>query len=363
MSKTKEKEKIYARDYDDATYKKLYDMYAEHDKYNYTLELVEGQTVEGTVVGQNTSHILIDIGYKDYVMIEKKKDELAAVEKLGLTSGQITPVMITKISENPYLIIGSFQELNRQGAFAEILENSDINIFTAKVLDWNPSGFKLDISHDEHKIFAFMPNTLAGINKLSQEQSQMLIGTDLDVMIESYSDERGTFIASRKKYLQTLIPAALESMQIRNEDGTPTLLTGNVTGTTKSSVFVEFNECLTGMIHISNLDPKFGSIETINPGDSINFYVKEVIKEKLFLTQLWRITVWDTIEKDVVINNATVKDIKKFGALIKLDDETIGLINNHELSKSSKVLKAGDKVNVKVTDVLRMERKISLTII
>jgi ribosomal protein S1 len=353
------KVRVYSENYSEDLLK----MYMEAD-FNYGMKLEVGKVVEGIILGQTNSHILVDIGYKDCVFIDLKRDELIALEKLGKTDGDKTEVMITNVSDEPYIIMGSFTQLNRKDAFSEILKNVDNITFTSKVLEWSPAGFKLDITYDEHKIPAFMPNTLAGINKLSQEQSQELVGKEVEVMIESFSDERGTFIASRKKFLQTLIPTALKNLKIRNDDGSYAMMTGVVTGTTKSSVFVEFNECLTGMIHISNLEHSVASrIDSIKPGDPINFYVKEELKGKLFLTQVIRTSAWDTVAKDDIFNNVKVKDVKKFGVLVQIDQETVGLISNNEIEKSKKTLKVGDTVNVKVTYIQRMDRKLSLSIV
>jgi ribosomal protein S1 len=49
----------------------------------------------------------------------------------------------------------------------------------------------------------FIPNTLAGINKLYDPTS--IIGETFQVMIESFSEYEGTYIVSRRKYLQSLI--------------------------------------------------------------------------------------------------------------------------------------------------------------
>jgi hypothetical protein len=54
-------------------------------------------------------------------------------------------------------------------------------------------------------------------------------------------------------------------------------------------VFVEFNDCLTGMIHKTNLDPDWTRrFDQILPGYQIEFYIKEIIKDKIILTQISR---------------------------------------------------------------------------
>jgi ribosomal protein S1 len=158
-----------------------------------------------------------------------------------------------------------------------------------------------------------MPNTLAGINKLYDPTS--IIGETFQVMIESFSEYEGTYIVSRRKYLQSLIPEEVSLLEFN----TPY---GRVTGTTPFGVFVEFNDCLTGMIHKANVVEEWQNrISEIKPGQEIEFYIKEIIKNKIILTQVLRETLWDTKNGQVI--EGRVKDVKQFGALIILDNETI----------------------------------------
>jgi ribosomal protein S1 len=175
-------------------------------------------------------------------------------------------------------------------------------------------------------------------------------------MIESFSKDEGTYIVSRRKYLQTLIPQAIKELEYGY------VYTGKVTGTTTFGVFVEFNDCLTGMIHKTNIDPNWAErIQQITPGFEIEFYVKEIIKDKIILTQILRESLWDSIKVGQVINGK-VRDLKPFGALIILDEETNGLVHTSELEKSSRRLTAGEDVKVKVIAVDRMNRKIFLSV-
>jgi small subunit ribosomal protein S1 len=343
----------------------LLKMYMEEDTHNFELALEAGSIVEGTLLGFNKKHILVDIGYKDFVMIDARKDEFLVLEKMYKASGDTVEVMLTDVKEEPYQIMGSFISLDKKSTYDEILNNMNTIVVDAKVLEWSPAGFKVEVQHEGFKIPAFMPNTLAGINKLSQPQAQALVGSVISVMVETFQADKGTFVVSRKKHLQSLIPQALENVQIKNEAGEPVLHTGVVTGTTKFGVFVEFNECLTGMIHIVNLNDEWKeklTNGTINPADVISFHVKENVRGKLILTQVWRITLWDTISEGDTFE-APVRDIKKIGALIQIDAETLGLVHNKELEKTNITLKAGDMVKVKVHSVNRMDRKISLSLI
>jgi predicted RNA-binding protein with RPS1 domain len=153
-----------------------------------------------------------------------------------------------------------------------------------------------------------------------------------------------------------LIPQAIREL----EHGK--LYVGNVTGTTDFGVFVEFNDCLTGMVHKTNMNPESTiSLSQITPGLTIEFYIKEIIKDKIILTQILRETLWDTIKIGQTITGK-IRDIKPFGALVTLDSETNGLIHTSELEKSSQKLSNGQDVKVKVIAVDRGSRKIFLSL-
>jgi ribosomal protein S1 len=103
-------------------------------------------------------------------------------------------------------------------------------------------------------------------------------------------------------------------------------------------------------------------ISQISPGSQIEFYIKEIIRDKIILTQILRETLWDTIKIGQTFDGK-IKDIKPFGALIQLDDETNGLIHTSEIEKSGQKLSSGSNVKVKVIAVDRMSRKIFLSVV
>jgi polyribonucleotide nucleotidyltransferase len=116
------------------------------------------------------------------------------------------------------------------------------------------------------------------------------------------------------------------------------------------------------MIHKANVHPEWQErLSEIKPGFQIEFYVKEIIKEKIILTQILRETLWDNIKNGQILEG-TVRDTKQFGTLVNLDDETVGLIHTSEMDKIGKKFTAGQKLKVKVLSVDRMSRKIFLTV-
>jgi ribosomal protein S1 len=313
---------------------------------------VVGQLFQVVYVGITQGYFNFEGGFKDFVRIENKPSEAAYLKNTNV--GDVLEVLITEIDEDNYFIKASFVELYEGIARQNLISLEEGSAVVCFVREMTPAGYSVDIQFEGVVLPGFMPNTLAGINKLHKPES--IVGTTFDVMIESYSRDEGTYIVSRRKYLQTLVPEEIKKLEYGK------IYNGHVTGTTEFGVFVEFNGCLTGMVHKTNLNLQSGfTLSQINPGLPIEVYIKEIIKDKIILTQILRETLWDTIKVGQVIPGK-VKDLKPFGALVILDDETNGLIHTSELDKSNQKVVSGQDVKVKVIAVDRANRKIFLSL-
>ena len=312
-----------------------------------------GNVVKSNYRGIMANQFVFSVdGFKDDVRVEDKPNEAKYLKNCN--TGDEVDVLITEINHGQYFIKGSIASLYESRAHENLKSLEEGESVTAYVRGLNPAGYDVEITNGGVTLPGFMPNTLAGINKLYNPTS--IVGDTFQVMIESFSEHEGTYIVSRRKYLQSLIPEEIGNLEFN------TLYGGRVTGTTPFGIFVEFNECLTGMIHKANVTEDWQNrISEIKPGQEIEFYVKEIIKEKIILTQVLRETLWDNIKNGQVIDGR-VKDVKQFGTLVILDDETVGLIHTSEMEKLGKKFVSGQDIKVKVLSVDRQSRKIFLTI-
>jgi ribosomal protein S1 len=324
---------------------------ALYDKFEVNVPN-KGQVSNVKYVGISGDYFTFDGGFKDYVRIENRPSEAKYLKNTNI--GDSVDLLIADVNEKAFIIKGSLSELYETRARRTLTNLAEGISVTAYVKELTPAGYSVEIQFEGVTLSGFMPNTLAGINKLSSPDA--IVGQTFEVMIESFSKDEGTYIVSRRKYLQTLIPKAIKELKYGE------VCNGKVTGTTQFGVFVEFNECLTGMIHKTNINPDWAErIHEIAPGFKIQFYIKEIIKDKIILTQILRESLWDNIKVGQTINGR-VKDLKPFGALIILDEETNGLVHTSELEKTSRRLTAGEEVKVKVIAVDRMSRKIFLSV-
>lgn len=340
-TKNYSKRKLSAED------KKLMEMY---DSCTYE-HPSKGDVKTLKLVNSNKEYFLFEGNFKDFVRIDNKPSEFKFLKNIEI--GQMVDVLITETNEKEFMIKGSVSQIYNTKIHNELSQMKDGEFVVGRVNEMKPAGYSVTFTYLGVELEGFMPNTLAGINRLARPEA--IVGDTMELAIESYSREEGTYIVSRRRYLQSLIPEAISKLSYGD------CFIGEVTGTTDFGVFVEFNECLTGMIYKSNLNTDDYNIEDIKAGMRIEFYVKEIIKNKIILTQDLRESLWDTISEGDVLSGI-VKENKQFGALVMLDGETVGLIPAQEIEAKGKQLSNGQTIKVKVVSLDRLSRKISLSL-
>jgi ribosomal protein S1 len=321
-----------------------------YDKYFMTTPS-KNSIVSGEYLGIKLDQHCFEVsGFKDWVRVDNRPSENKYLKNTNI--GDKIDILISNIDNNNYLISGTICGIYESAAHRSLKLDDNV-VVIGRIKSSNPAGYDVDVIHDGITLSGFMPNTLAGINKLYDTES--IVGQELELMIESFSKDEGTYIVSRRKYLNTLIPSAIEALE--NDE----VYSGRVTGTTPFGIFVEFHECLTGMVHKANVREDMQErLSEIKPGTDIEFYVKEIIKDRIILTQILRESLWDNIKNGQILNGR-VRDTKQFGVLISLDEETMGLIHTSELQKLNKKFQNGQDIKVKVLAVDRPNRKIFLT--
>jgi ribosomal protein S1 len=341
-------------------FKKLVSVYEDSMKSFRQIEV--GQIVKCKIEKISDSDIIASCDFKDNIFIDTKdKKYLTDVE-----IGDYVEVLITAIINNPYQIKGSMSEIVKLNINEKLKQYFiDSTPLSGVVKEKISAGFLIDVLLDGMTINTFMPNIIASVNRLTEEETDKLVGQNVEVCLETLQQDRGLYVVSRKKYLQ--------KHQFEDElvkiDKTKEY-TGRVTGTTPFGIFVQFSNCLTGMIHKANLsddmknniheDGKFN----IKPGTEIKFYVKDVVKngKQIILTQILRESIIDTVKPGNEFT-ATVFSIKKHGMLVSLDYETLALIQNPYIQRKNKTFNVGDKIQVKVISVIKEDRKIYLDLV
>lgn len=341
-------------DVDNKIDSQFYDAYIQSLE---TLAIKAGSKVTGTIVSKNEKFTIVDISNKSNVIIENSPLENTILNSVEV--GGSVELLVNKIvDKKDYNIFGSVYDLKMmeaQGFLSTAFEER--KILTGTPVEFNHAGYSVQVNINDNPITLFMPHLLADVNKLPDANS--IIDSEIEFILEATTkDGNTTYIASRKAYLLTIASKELKKIKKGN------MYTGFVTGTVDFGVFIQFNEALTGMIHKSNLTAQAREMlekGEITNGMNIEFYVKDVMGKRLFLTQTLQDSLWDSIEVNQEMVG-TVSSIKDFGILVDLDYETKGLLHKSLLTDHMTAYTKGDKVNVVVTNVNKNNRQITLAL-
>lgn len=151
---------------------------------------------------------------------------------------------------------------------------------------------------------------------------------------------------------------------------------GKVRNMTTYGAFVELEDGIDGMIHVSDLSwtRKINHpSEVLKKGDEVEAVVIDIDKQNqrisLGLKQLEQ-DPWKAIDGRFKIGDLVkgkVSKLANFGAFVELEDDIDGLVHISQLSedhvaKVKDVLKVGDEVEARVIKVDKVERRIGLSI-
>jgi ribosomal protein S1 len=337
----------------------------EHEeKLNHPKRLKHGTIITGTVSFKNDRYVLVNFHGKNDIRIDNSGAERGILETLEV--GSEVSVMITEVRDKSgFEIYGSIADFKsfEVASFLNTTYNEK-SVLTGKPTDMNHAGYNVLVNINDTNVSLFMPHLLADVNKITDQES--LIGEDVEFMLEYVNkDGNKSFIASRKKYLETLIPKEMSKLR---KGG---IYDGFVTGVTSYGLFVQFgvdNKVLTGMIHTTNLLPEVQELlDRITPGYEVQFYVKDIVtnrdprRNRVYLTQILKESLWDSISTGQKMEG-TVSSVKDFGLMIDLDYETKGLLHKSVLDRPLDSYKKGETVNIKVTAVNKNNRQITLAL-
>jgi len=297
---------------------------------------------EGSALGHTESGQTIFIDLKK----EKKDAARLSIEEIDFKISSEYEAIVREINGTYY---GSVVECYVQGLkiefFSQIKEASVA--YPAKVESVNKGGFLVDISG----VKCFLPGSLAAANKIADFDS--FVGKIIYVMIDGYVSQKDIFVVSHKKYLGKIMDQKIQELDLTKK------YKGSVTGSSPFGLFVEWEDVYTGLIHKTEFEDQI--INGFNPGDDIEFYVKEV-KEDNKLTLTFGAPVEKTVKiyeiKDLVDSGsietmaAIVKYKRKSGCLVEVPElGMMAMIPHEKLTVDLKDSKPGDRIAVLIYEV------------
>jgi len=207
--------------------------------------------------------------------------------------------------------------------------------------------------------------------RLNHPGEMLQVGDEIEVMVLNVNRERQEISLGLK---QTEVnPWAVASQKYPPG----TIVTAKVRSVTNFGVFVEIEEGIDGMIHISDMSwtRKYGHpSEAVRKDEEVKCVVLEVDGERRRISLGIRQLTEDPWERAIPakyiagqIIKGRVTKLTNFGAFVELEPELEGLLHiselaDHKIDKPSDIVKLDDEVEVKILKVDTEARKIGLSL-
>lgn len=335
---------------------------------NETLKTIRpGEVVTGKVIDVKPDSIVLNIGYKSDGIVNKA--DFSNDQSIDLTEaveiGSELEVKVKKLNDGEGLVSLSRKEIiddrNNQKV-KEAFENKEV--VTGKVEKVVNGG--LSVIYEGARVF--VPASL--VSDTFERDLSKYEGQEIEFVITEFNPAKRRVIGDRKQLVSekkaVAKKALLESIAVGD------VIDGTVKNIADFGAFVDLGGA-DGLLHISEMG--WGRTESpkkaFKSGETIRVMIKEIKDDKIALTRKfpdenpWVLALTKYAPGNVVTGK--VARLADFGAFINLEPGIDALLHVSQISaeriaKPADVLKVGDEVTAKVTDLNAADKKISLSV-
>ena len=305
---------------------------------------VDGEVVEGKVIGVEKSRVYVDLQPFGSGLIYGKEFITArdVIKKLNI--GDIVSAKIVDVNGRDGYIELSLKEARQALIWdeAEKAIKSKI-VFELPVKEANKGGLMLEwqgitgfLPASQLKAEHY-PKIVDGDKDKILDELKKLVGQKMSVAIITATPKEGKLIFSEKNIEKK------EKQKMADKYKVGDTLDGEVTGTVDFGVFVKLEDGLEGLVHISEIDwalvddPR----SMFKQGDKVKVKVIEVKDGKVSLSiKALKTNPWVDAEKkykkgDMV--EAVVIKFNKYGALASIEEGVAGLVHISDFGSENKM--------------------------
>ena len=326
------------------------------------------RVVTGTVVQRIKGGLQVDLG-KLRAFLPASQIELRPPQNFEQYIGQALEAKVVKLSKRRRNIVLSRRVILEEELAAQktaLFENIETNqVRSGVVKSITTFGAFVDLGG----IDGLLHKTDMSWRRVNHPSEVVTVGDEIEVMVISV--DRDTEKVSLGLKQKTLDP--WESV----EDKYPisSTVTGKVVGIVNYGAFLELEEGVEGLIHISEMSWTRRNIapsKVVAKDDVIDAVVLDIDKDNqklsLGLKQLHP-NPWELLETKYPVGTkltGRVRNLTNFGAFVEIEEGIDGLIHISDLSwlkrivDPREVLKEGDEVEVMVLSIDPAQQKISL---
>ena len=296
----------------------------------------EGEVVKGEIVQIDNEYVLVDIGYKSEGEIHIS-EFINSEGQLTVKVGDAIDVLLVRKEDKHGQIILSKDKVTRVKLWNDIEEiYRNQGTIRGKIISKIKGGLSVDIG-----LQAFLPRSLADIWPIKNLDS--LVGMELEFRIVKYEKHQRNIVLSRRAILEEGRAALREKTLDGIKEGS--VVEGKVTNITDYGLFIDLGG-IYGLVHITNMS--WGKVghpsEIYQVGDKVTVKILNFDLEKervsLGIKQLTP-DPWSEAQDKYPVGakiEGRIVSLKKYGALVELEEGIEGLIHISEMSWTRKIL-------------------------
>jgi small subunit ribosomal protein S1 len=337
---------------------KLIDQYSEPQEVSAT----QNEIIEVKVVAYTEQGVVVDLGGKTEGLIPAA--EFTETEVPRPDPNATIEVQRTGESKDNFVIV-SYQKVLRRRTWEKIdAQFKAKETITAKVVDRIKGGLVVDIG-----VRAFLPGSQYDLRPTQNLDG--LLGQEVQVRVTKLNRRRGNVVVSRRALLEEELHAKRAELMEKLSEGQ--VVHGTVKNVTEYGAFVDLGG-IDGLLHLTDLS--WGRVrhpsDVVKPEQELDVIILKFDKDKqrvsLGLKQLMKDPWVDAAERYPAGGKykGKVVGVVDYGAFVELEQGIEGLVHVTEMSWSkkpthpSKVVKAGEEVDVVVLDIKPSDRRVSL---
>ncbi len=325
----------------------------------------EGQILNGTVIDITPDHVTVDVGYKCEGQIPirefQKRDR-----KMDLKIGDRIEVFLEKKESEEGLLILSKEKADKVTIWRDIGKSyREGEVIEGEIVSRVKGGLSVEIGG----VIGFLPGSQIDLKPIRNLDE--LVGQRFKFKVIKLNRKRNNVVLSRRVLLEEDLKVTREETLKNIQEGE--VVEGTVKNLTDYGAFVDLGG-VDGLLHITDI--AWGKIghpsDKLSVGDRIQVKILHYDQEKGKVSLGVKQTLpdpWGSVPERYPVGTrieGKVVSTTDYGVFVELEEGVEGLVHITEMAwgkkmrHPSKVVQAGEKVEVVVLDFDLEKRRISL---
>ncbi len=328
-----------------------------------------GSTVKGRVIDRIKGGLAVDIGVKAFLpgsLVDVKP--VKNLEALRGKELEFKVISVDKKRGNIVLSRKAVVEIEQEAKKKETLQLlEEGRVLRGVVKNLTDYGAFVDLGG----LDGLLHVTDMSWGRVNHPSDLVKVGDEIDVVVLKFDRETERVSLGTKQ----LTEDPWSHVPERYPPGSR--VTGRVTNVTDYGAFVELEEGVEGLVHVSEMSwskKVKNPSKVVSPGDTVEAVVSDVNPEARRISLSLKDTLpdpWDTVVEKYSVGSRVhgkVRNLTDFGAFVEIEEGVDGLVHVSDMSWTkrikhpSEVLKKGDDVDAIITSIDQENRRISLSI-